>query len=67
MEQKPRYFECPSCRARWTAQCTTCKKTIEGTIYVCPECSTMYCIACAIKHSECKEPCSKCGKTLLFD
>ncbi|MEX2682276.1 MAG: hypothetical protein Q6373_011810 [Candidatus Sigynarchaeota archaeon] len=67
MEKKSLYLECPSCKARWTAQCPTCKRAIQGTIYVCPECSTMYCIGCAIKLSERKVPCSKCGKLLRFD
>jgi predicted RNA-binding Zn-ribbon protein involved in translation (DUF1610 family) len=66
MEPKPLSFECPSCKAKWTMQCPSCKETIKATAYVCPECSTMYCIRCAIMLSERKKPCSKCGTRMQF-
>ncbi len=66
MEPKPHTIECPSCKARWTMQCAKCKEAIKGTAFVCHECSTIYCIRCAIMLSERKEPCSECGKQLQF-
>ncbi len=64
METKSPHIECPSCKAKWDAQCTYCKVPLKAAFYVCPECATLYCLRCAIAKSELKEPCPKCGKPL---